>query len=262
VHLDAAMHRLLADLRRFDEAGGWYVQGFSSCAHWLSHRVGWDLGTARERVRVARALADLPKVDAALAAGQLSYSKARAVTRVATATTEPTLLQYAEVCTAAQLETICRKVEAAERILADPKAALPRTDDRYVVTASTASEMVCVKAMLRADEAALLMQVIQRAAGDCCRGEQDANAPGEAEGARERGARLNRADGLMAPVQAYSRGDAIHRSPIELIVTTSAEMLRARVSETLDRHRDRAKQVGRYGGPRRASWGICSLDAR
>ena len=77
VHLDAAMHRLLADLRRFDEAGGWYVQGYSSCAHWLSHRVGWDLGTSRERVRVARTLAELPKVDAALAAGQLSYSKAR-----------------------------------------------------------------------------------------------------------------------------------------------------------------------------------------
>ena len=40
VHLDAAMHRLLADLRTFDVAGGWYRQGFGTCAHWLSWRVG------------------------------------------------------------------------------------------------------------------------------------------------------------------------------------------------------------------------------
>jgi hypothetical protein len=55
-HLDAAMHRLLADLREFDARGGWHVQGAMSCAHWLAWRVGWDLVTARERVRVARKL--------------------------------------------------------------------------------------------------------------------------------------------------------------------------------------------------------------
>ena len=57
-HLDAAMHRLLADLREFDERGGWRVQGAASCAHWLAWRGGWDLVTARDHVRVARKLAD------------------------------------------------------------------------------------------------------------------------------------------------------------------------------------------------------------
>src|SRR3954453_22250805 len=91
-HLDAAMFRLLSDLRAFDAAGGWHQAGARSCAHWLSWRVGWDLGTAREPVRVARRLARLPKVGAELEKGALSYSKARALTRVATAATEDCLV--------------------------------------------------------------------------------------------------------------------------------------------------------------------------
>ena len=65
-HLDAATHRLLQCIRSFDESGGWHEQGALSCAQWLSWRVGWDPGTARERVRVARALGTLPLIDEAL----------------------------------------------------------------------------------------------------------------------------------------------------------------------------------------------------
>ena len=61
-HIDAAMHRLLTTIREFDLASGWQVQGALSCAHWLAWRVGWDLRTARERVRVAHKLAELPLV--------------------------------------------------------------------------------------------------------------------------------------------------------------------------------------------------------
>ena len=61
------MHALLADLRAFDQAGGWALQGAQTCAHWLSWRVGWGLGTAREHVRVANRLANLPQIDDALA---------------------------------------------------------------------------------------------------------------------------------------------------------------------------------------------------
>src|SRR6185436_13531166 len=87
-HLDAAMHRLLTDLRTFDERGGWYAQGALSCAHWLAWRVGWSLVTARDHLRVARKLAELPAIDDALRRGEVSYSKVRAMTRVATATNE------------------------------------------------------------------------------------------------------------------------------------------------------------------------------
>jgi Domain of unknown function (DUF222) len=244
VHLDAAMHRLLTDLRRFDAARGWYAQGFPSCAHWLSYRVGWDLGTARERVRVAKALVELPKVDAALAEGKLSYSKARAITRVATPVIEPELLQYAEVCTASQLETICRKFHAAERTAVDPKAALPRDDERYVTIASTSSGMVCVKAFLRADEAALFQQVIVEAAQHCTREEISETAENGDVSAEGRAAaeisspaktlrRCNRADGLMAVVQSYARGGSPQRSPVEMIITTPVEALRGEAGSEL-----------------------------
>src|SRR4029453_16359500 len=68
VHLEAATTRLLDLIREFDARGGW-GNGFSSCAAWLSWRVGLDLGAARERVRVARALATLPRLARAPARG-------------------------------------------------------------------------------------------------------------------------------------------------------------------------------------------------
>ncbi|HEX3475920.1 MAG TPA: DUF222 domain-containing protein, partial [Kofleriaceae bacterium] len=78
-HLDAATHRLLADLRAFDTRGGWHVQSAASCAHWLAWRVGWDLVTARDHVRVARKLAGFAAIDDALRRGEVSYSKVRAM---------------------------------------------------------------------------------------------------------------------------------------------------------------------------------------
>src|SRR5467141_4838118 len=90
-HLDAATARLLDLIREFDARGGW-ANGFRSCAAWLTWRVGLDPGAARERVRVALALGTLPLLAGALARGELSYSKVRALTRVATPETEERLL--------------------------------------------------------------------------------------------------------------------------------------------------------------------------
>ena len=74
-HLEAATARLLDLIREFDARGGWN-NGFRSCAHWLSWRIGLDLGAAREKVRVARALGSLPLLAQSLARGELSYAKA------------------------------------------------------------------------------------------------------------------------------------------------------------------------------------------
>ena len=88
-HIHAATYRLLCCIREFDQLGGW-DSGFRSCAHWLNWRIGLDLGAAREKVRVARALEDLPAISEALRRGEVSYSKVRAITRIATpATTHP-----------------------------------------------------------------------------------------------------------------------------------------------------------------------------
>src|SRR2546426_10309564 len=119
-HLEAATARLLDLIREFDERGGWNT-GFRSCAAWLSWRVGLDLGAARGRVRVARALGTLPLLAQALARGELSYAKVRALTRVATPATEERLLAVGRAGTADHVERIVRgwrrgdrKAEAAE----------------------------------------------------------------------------------------------------------------------------------------------------
>jgi hypothetical protein len=106
-HLEAATARLLTLIREFDARGGW-DSGFRSCADWLSWRVGLDLGAARERVRVARALGTLPALAQALARGELSYAKVRALTRVATPETEARLLAVGRAGTAEHVERIVR----------------------------------------------------------------------------------------------------------------------------------------------------------
>ncbi len=106
-HLNAATARLLDLIREFDARGGWN-NGFRSCADWLAWRVGLDLGAAREKVRVARALGNLPRLARALATGELSYAKVRALTRVATPETEERLLAVGRAGTAEHVERIVR----------------------------------------------------------------------------------------------------------------------------------------------------------
>src|SRR5512138_743925 len=101
--VDITTHRLLECIRLFDESSHWADQGALSCAHWLTWRVGWDKATAREKVRVARALSLLPAIDEALKSARLSYAKVRALTRVATPANEAVLLQMALLSTGAQL---------------------------------------------------------------------------------------------------------------------------------------------------------------
>jgi hypothetical protein len=91
MQLHAATYELLVLLREFDQRTGWHG-GFASCAHWLHWRTGIDLGAAREKVRVAHALAALPLVSATMQRGAISYAKVRALTRVATPANEARLL--------------------------------------------------------------------------------------------------------------------------------------------------------------------------
>src|SRR5690606_36463710 len=102
-HLNAANHRWLALIAEFDRREGWADGSTRSCAHWLGWKCGIDLGAAREKVRVARALEALPRISAAMAGRELSYSKVRALSRVATPATEDTLLMIALHGTAAQI---------------------------------------------------------------------------------------------------------------------------------------------------------------
>ncbi len=94
-HMDAAMYRWLEMVREFDAGNGWTGDGLKSCAHWLNWKCGLSLGAARERVRVAHALPLLPITRTSFKQGRLSFSKVRAITRVATPQNEEVLLNIA-----------------------------------------------------------------------------------------------------------------------------------------------------------------------
>ncbi len=173
-HIHAATHRMLQLIAEFDERRGWERDGHRTCAHWLAFRTGSDLGTAREKVRVARALRDLPLISASMARGELSFSKVRALTRVATEENEAELLEVAHGCTTAQLERILRswrrgnrKDEAArerERHEARSFAVFPDDDGMYVV-----------KGRLEPEVAAVIMKAIDAASQALWR--QDPDGP-------------------------------------------------------------------------------------
>ena len=102
--MNAATYRQLMMIAEFDRRRGWGDDGVRSCAHWLNWRIGISLGAAREKLRVAHGLAKLPKTCEAFASGKLSYSKARAITRVGNIHNEECLLSYARYGTASQLD--------------------------------------------------------------------------------------------------------------------------------------------------------------
>ena len=114
--IDAATYELLVLIRKFDEQEGWN-NGFLSCAHWLTWRIGLAPSAARERVRVARALGELPLMSEAMKHGQLSYSKVRALTRVAMPDTEESLVDLGRTGTAAHIECLVRAWRRADRAI-------------------------------------------------------------------------------------------------------------------------------------------------
>jgi hypothetical protein len=107
-HINAANHRFLQLIAEFDRRHGWSDSATQSCAHWLNWKCGIALGAAREKVRVARALENLPSISAAMASGKLSYSKVREITRVGNAGNEAYLLSIAEHGTASHVENLVR----------------------------------------------------------------------------------------------------------------------------------------------------------
>jgi hypothetical protein len=134
-HLASGMCSFLLMVGELDRRRSWANWEAVSCAHWLSWRCGVGLAAAREQVRVARALAGLPLIRTEFAAGRLSYSKVRAVTRIATPELEQELVDLALASTAAQTERWVRGYRRSERD--DPR------DDHLDDTAPASPYRLC-----------------------------------------------------------------------------------------------------------------------
>jgi len=114
-HLNAGEHRFLVLLAEFERRQGWCDGATHSLAHWLQWKLGFALGTAREKVRVAKALEELPLISEAMARGVLSYCKVRALTRVAEPATESSLLDVALHGTGHHVEKLVRGYRRAQQ---------------------------------------------------------------------------------------------------------------------------------------------------
>jgi len=160
-HLDAAIARLLDLIREFDARGGWNT-GFRSCAEWLAWRVGLAPGAARERVRVARALGTLPALAEALARGELSYAKVRAITRVATPETEARLLAVGRAGTAVHVERIVRGWRRVDR-QAEAREATRQHAGRALHVYQDEDGTVVLRGRLTPEVGALLLRALDAA---------------------------------------------------------------------------------------------------
>src|SRR5882757_9758183 len=160
--LNAANYRWLTLIAEFDRRQGWADGSLHSCAHWLNFKVGLNLGAAREKVRVAHALAGVPKIAAAMARGELSYSKVRALTRVATEATEDSLLMIALHGTAYHVETTVRyfrRAQEAEELSREAHQQANRTVDYWYDNDGS----LVLKARLPALAGALLVKALEAA---------------------------------------------------------------------------------------------------
>ena len=173
--IHAATYELLVMLREFDAEAGWN-NGFLSCAHWLSWRTGIDMGAAREKVRVARALPGLPLIGAAMQRGAVSYAKVRAITRVATPETEQKLLDVALAGTASHVERIVRAWRRVDRVIAAQQADA-RHLSRHLTTWIDDDGMVVLRGRLTPEIGAVVIRALNAAADQLFREAKAAPKP-------------------------------------------------------------------------------------
>jgi hypothetical protein len=233
--IDVAKHALLARLRVFDASEAWGPLGFSSCAAWLAWRIGIETKTAHEQVRVARALGSLPRLDELFGRGELSYSKVRAITRVATPETEQDFIDVAMTSTAAQLERLVRSYrDALGQTSVSSGDEQRAVGDRFMRRSAAAGGMVRIEILLPPEEAALVWDAVMSAASGCPPAEDSAKdsvaeaseASAEAPARDEREPEQRHADAIVDVARAYLQ----HRprtlgSGYELVLVTTKDQL-------------------------------------
>ncbi|HEX7080432.1 MAG TPA: DUF222 domain-containing protein, partial [Gammaproteobacteria bacterium] len=217
--INAATYDFLVLIRCFDERAGWLAWAFDSCAEWLHWRCDLSLNAAREKVRVAHALKTLPAIGRAFAEGRLSYSKVRALTRVAGPANEDELLTFALGTTAARVEERCRELRygsgtsTREAVRAQARRALSLHRDPARGTVS-----ITVELPLEAGE--LVDKALDRALEPVL--EEGASASPELAGESWS---AQRADALVALAKAYLSGrkDGSSRTSDHYQVTVHVE---------------------------------------
>ena len=200
-YIYAAESRLLTLIREFDEKEYWAQLGLCSCAHWLNFKCGIGMNAAREKVRVANALAELPRISDGFSKGELSYSKVRAMTRIADETNEDYLLMIATHGTAHHVEKLVAKYRGAKR-LQDARLADEQHRDRELSHYYDHDGCLVIKARMPAEQGALIVKALEMAMENDF---GDADVTAETSDPEPIAAR--RADALAAIAETYLNND-------------------------------------------------------
>ena len=209
--INSAEARMMTLIAEFDRRGGWKDGGYSSCAEWLAWRIGTKIGTARERVRTARALERLPQTADALKHGTISYAKVRALTRVATPEREAELLEFARAGSAAKLERTVRMWRKLSRD-AELTAEQARHRSRTFSVVVDGDGMYVVKGRLEPEVGAVLMRAVEAASDALFRSEEGAGSgshEGDAQDAAGSGRGVSCEAGSERPEPKQRRADAV-----------------------------------------------------
>lgn len=234
VRLAAATAAWLRLIAEFDRREGWHGYGIASCAHWLAWQCGLSPGAAREHVRVARALESLPLIAAAFTDGRLSYSKVRALTRIAEPDSEASLLDVALELTASQVERTVRQWRRSERLDdGDQSADETESFDHWWDEAG----MLTVRLRMSTEQGAAFLTAIDSQAERAARRERaqdkkaraaggEAEPPGDVAAARER-TTARRLAALAALAEASADADRRAGDPPrrEVVVHVDAAVL-------------------------------------
>jgi len=161
-YIYAATSHLLELIREFDENRYWEEQGFTSCASWLNFKCGFGPNAARERLRVAHSLAALPKISAEFSEGKISYSKVRAITRVADESNEDYLLMVATHGTAHHVERLVTQYRRAKK-LEDAEFVLDQHQKREVTYYYDDDGCLVMKVRIPADQGELIIKALEMA---------------------------------------------------------------------------------------------------
>jgi hypothetical protein len=162
-HINSQEYEFLVLLREFDLRQGWKAYHFNHCSEWLNMKCGMAPGTAREKLRVANALFDLPQTSSAFAEGDLSYSKARSLSRTATPTTEEHLLDFALNATATQVDRHCMELRNVQRSISTQDANRAHAA-RYLSCSPHSDGSVTLSVELPRETADLVMKALEMAA--------------------------------------------------------------------------------------------------
>lgn len=224
-HIAAATCRWLELIAELDRRGGHEAWGFHSCGAWVAWRCSIDPRSAREHVRVARALEGLPLVRERFSHGELSYSKVRALTRIATPEIEAELVEMARFATAAQLERLVRGYRRAVSL----ESAEAAHRDRFLSCEWEEDGSLCIRGRLAPEDGALFLKAIG-AGGDAIREREVAGSIDAQGGSVEPrpSQRLNGADALMEVAEGALAGNFRPRPAGErhqVIVHADAEAL-------------------------------------